>query len=54
MSCTTSAAWSHPVSSPCYTKHSQRCGSILSDRINTVAMSMSDQLGLHCTIEPKL
>jgi hypothetical protein len=52
MSCTTSAAWSHPVSSPCYTKHGQRCGAVLSGRITTVAMSRSDQLGLRCTIEP--
>jgi hypothetical protein len=50
--CTTSAAWSRSVSSPCYTKHGQRCGVILSGRITTIAMSMSGQLGLHCTVEP--
>jgi hypothetical protein len=47
-----SAAWSRHVSSPCYTEHGQRCGAILSGRITTVAMSMSGQLGLRCTIEP--
>jgi hypothetical protein len=51
MSCTTSAAWSHSVSSPCYTEHGQRCGVVLSDRITTVAMSRSGQLGLCCTVE---
>jgi hypothetical protein len=52
MSCTMSAAWSRPVSSPCYTEHGLRCGAILSGQIITVAMSRSGQLGLHCTIEP--
>jgi hypothetical protein len=52
MSCTASAAWSHPVSSPCYTKHGQRCGAVLSGRITAVVMSRSDQLGLRCSIEP--
>jgi hypothetical protein len=52
MSCMTSAARSCLVSSPCYTKHGQRCGAILSGRITTVAMSMSGQLGMHCTVEP--
>jgi hypothetical protein len=52
MSCTTSAAWSRPVSSPCYTKHGQHCGAILSGRITTVVMSRSGQLGLRCTAEP--
>jgi hypothetical protein len=52
MSCTTSAAWSHPVSSPCYTEHGQRCGAVLSGRITTVAMFISGQLGMRCTIEP--
>jgi hypothetical protein len=51
MSYTMSTAWSHPVSSPCYTKHGQRYGAILSDRITTVAMSRSGQLGLCCTVE---
>jgi hypothetical protein len=52
MSCTASAVWSHPVSSPYYTEHGQRCGAVLSGRITTVAMSRSGQLGLHCTVEP--
>jgi hypothetical protein len=52
MSCTTSAAWSRPVSSPCYTEHGQCCGDILSGRISTVTMSRSGQLGLCCTVEP--
>jgi hypothetical protein len=52
MSCTTSAAWSRPVSSPCYTEHGQRCGAVLSGRITTVAMSRSGQLGICCTVEP--
>jgi hypothetical protein len=51
MSCTMSAAWSHPVSSPYYTEHGQRCGAV-SGRITTVAMSRSGQLGLRCTVEP--
>jgi hypothetical protein len=51
MSCTVSAAWSRPVSSPCYTEHGQRCGAVLSDRITTVVMSKSGQLGLRCTVE---
>jgi hypothetical protein len=52
MSCTTSVAWSRPVSSPCYTEHGQHCGAILSGRITTVAMSRSGQLGLRCSVEP--
>jgi hypothetical protein len=52
MSCTASVAWSHHVSSPCYTEHGQRCGVLLSDRITTVAMSKSSQLGLRCSVEP--
>jgi hypothetical protein len=52
MSCTTLVAWSHPVSSPYYTEHGQRCGAILSSRITTVAMSRSGQLNLRCTVEP--
>jgi hypothetical protein len=51
MFCTTSAAWSRHVSSPCYTEYGQRCGAVLSGRITTVAISMSGQLGLRCTIE---
>jgi hypothetical protein len=52
MSCTVSAAWSHSVSSPCYTEHGQRCGAVLSGRITTVAMSRSGQLSMRCTIQP--
>jgi hypothetical protein len=52
MSCTTSAVWSRPVSSPCYTEHGQRCCAILLGRIITVAISKSGQLGLRCTVEP--
>jgi hypothetical protein len=51
MSYTTSAAWNHHVSSPCYTEHGQRCGAILSDHITTVVISMSDQVDLRCTVE---
>jgi hypothetical protein len=51
MSCTTSAAWSHPVFSPCYTEHGQRCDAVLSDHITTVAMSRGGQLGLRCSVE---
>jgi hypothetical protein len=50
--CTASAAWSRPVSSPCYTEHGQRCGAVLSGRITTVAISRSGQLGLRCSVEP--
>jgi hypothetical protein len=46
-----SAAWSHHVSSPCYTEYGQCCGAVLSDRITTIAMSRSGQLGLRCTVE---
>jgi hypothetical protein len=52
MSCTMSAAWSRPISSPCYTKHGQRCAAVLSGHITTVAMSRSGQLRLCCTVEP--
>jgi hypothetical protein len=52
MSCTMPAAWSHHVSSPCYTEHGQRCGAVLLGHITTVAMSRSGQLGLRCTVEP--
>jgi hypothetical protein len=50
MSCTTSAAWSHPVSSPCYTEYGQYCGAVLSGRISIGAIS--GQLGLRYTVEP--
>jgi hypothetical protein len=52
MSSTASAAWSRHVSSPCYTEHGQRCGTVLSGHITTVAMPRSGQLGLRCTVEP--
>jgi hypothetical protein len=52
MSCTASAAWSRPVSSPCYTEHGQHCGAVLSGRITTVAMSRCGQLELRCIVEP--
>jgi hypothetical protein len=52
MSCTASATLSRPISSPCYTEHSQRCGAVLSDRITTVIMSRSGQLDQRCTVEP--
>jgi hypothetical protein len=45
MSYTTSATWSRPVSSPCYTEHGQHCGAVLSGYITTIVMSRSDQLG---------
>jgi hypothetical protein len=44
------AAWSRPILSHCCTEHGYRCGVVLSSRITTIAMSMSDQLGRHCTI----
>jgi hypothetical protein len=53
MSCTMSAAWSHPVSSPCCTEHGQCCGVVLAGHIITVAMSRSGQLGLRCIVELK-
>jgi hypothetical protein len=51
MSCTTSVAWSHSVSSPCYTEHGQRCGAVLSGCITTIAMFRSGQMGMRCTVE---
>jgi hypothetical protein len=52
MSCSASAVWSRPVSSPCYTEHGQRYGVVLSGRITTIALSRSGQLGLRCSVEP--
>jgi hypothetical protein len=46
VSCTASAAWSHPVLSLCCTD------AVLSGRITTVAMFRSGQSGLRCTVEP--
>jgi hypothetical protein len=51
MSCTTSVAWSHHVSSPCYTEYGQRCGAILLGRITIVVMSSNGQLDMRYTIE---
>jgi hypothetical protein len=51
MSCTTSAAWHCPVSSPCCTEYCQLRSAVLSGCITTVAMSRSGQLGQCCTIE---
>jgi hypothetical protein len=51
MSCTTSVAWSHHVSSPCYTEYGQRCGAILLGRNTIVVMSSSGQLDMRYTIE---
>jgi hypothetical protein len=45
MSCATSAVWSHSVLSYSCTEHGQQCGVVLSDRIITVAISKSGQLG---------
>jgi hypothetical protein len=52
MSCMASTVWSHPVSSSCYTEHGQRCGTDLTGRITTIAMSRSGPLGMRCTVEP--
>jgi hypothetical protein len=52
MFCTVSAAWSHPVSSLYCTEHGHHCGTVLSDRIITIAMSKSDQLSRRYTVEP--
>jgi hypothetical protein len=52
MFCTVSAVWSHPVSSLCCTEHGQHCGTVLSDRITTIAISKSDQLSRRYTVEP--
>jgi hypothetical protein len=52
MSCAAYAAWSRPVSSPCYTEHGQRCGAVMSDCITIVAMYRSGQLGQRYTVKP--
>jgi hypothetical protein len=52
MSCTVSAAWSCPVSSPWYIEHGQCCGAVLLGHITTVAISRSGQMGLRCTVKP--
>jgi hypothetical protein len=52
MSYTASVALSRSVSSPCYTEHGQRCGTVLLGHITTVAMYRSGQLGLCCTVKP--
>jgi hypothetical protein len=50
MSCTMSAAWSHPVLSLCYTEHDPSRDTILLGHITVVAMSRSGQLGRCCTV----
>jgi hypothetical protein len=52
MSYTVSAAWSRHVSSPYCTEHGQRLSAVLSNRITTITMFRSGQLGRYCTIEP--
>jgi hypothetical protein len=52
MFCTTSVAWSHLILSLCCTEPDPLRGAVLSDRITTVAMSRSGQMGLRCNIEP--
>jgi hypothetical protein len=42
---TTSIAWNRPVLSLCCTEHALYRGAVLSDRITSVAMSRSGQLG---------
>jgi hypothetical protein len=50
MSYTTSAAWSRPVLSLCCTEHGPYRGAVLSDRITSVSMSKSSQLGRRYTV----
>jgi hypothetical protein len=50
MSCTASAAWSHPVLLLCCTEHGSYHGTILSGHITSVAMFRSGQLGRCCTV----
>jgi hypothetical protein len=50
MSCATSAVWSRPVLSHCYTDYGQRRVVALSGRITTIAISKSGQLGRRCTV----
>jgi hypothetical protein len=47
----TSAVWSHPVLSICYTEHSSYHGAVLSDHIISVTMFRSGQLSRCCTVE---
>jgi hypothetical protein len=51
MSSTVSAAWSRLVLSLCCIEPGPSRGAIMSDRIITVAMSRSGQLGLRCTVK---
>jgi hypothetical protein len=50
MSCTMSAAWSHPVLSLCCTEHGSSRDAVLPDHITVVAISRSGQLGRRCTV----
>jgi hypothetical protein len=50
MSCTASAAWSHPILSLCCAEHGMYRGAVLSGRITSVVMSRSGQLGRCCTV----
>jgi hypothetical protein len=52
MSYTASATWSRLVLSLCCTEPGPFRGAVLSGRITTVAMYMSGQVGLRCTVEP--
>jgi hypothetical protein len=51
MSCTTSIVWSRPILSLCCTEYGMYCGVVLSDRITSVAISRSSQMGRRCTVE---
>jgi hypothetical protein len=44
ISCMASAAWSHHVSSPCYTEHGQRYGVILSARLTGASVTRDHTL----------
>jgi hypothetical protein len=50
MSYTMSAAWSRSVLSLCCTEHGPYHGAVLSDRITSVSMSRSSQLGRRYTV----
>jgi hypothetical protein len=50
MSCTASAAWSHPVLSLCCTEHGPSCDTVLSGHITIIAMFRSGQLDRRCII----
>jgi hypothetical protein len=50
MSCTASAAWSHPVLSLYCTEHGSSRGAVLLGRTTAVAMYRSGQFGRRCTV----